>query len=42
MFQNCYAVLNTTLNEDWGIAPLEGMSYGKPIIAANQGMLPKV
>lgn len=37
LYKNCYAVLNTTLNEDWGLVPLEGMAYGKPIIAVNQG-----
>ena len=31
------AVLFTPLNEDWGIAPLEGMMYGKPVLANNQG-----
>ncbi|MBU4311145.1 MAG: glycosyltransferase [Candidatus Omnitrophica bacterium] len=37
LYKNSYAVLNTTLNEDWGLIPLEAMAYGKPIIAVNQG-----
>lgn len=37
LYLDCYAVLNTTLNEDWGIVPLEAMAYGKPVIAVNQG-----
>ncbi|MCM8792015.1 MAG: glycosyltransferase family 4 protein [Candidatus Omnitrophica bacterium] len=37
LYSNCYAVLSTTLNEDWGITILEAMAYGKPVIAINQG-----
>ena len=37
LFRNCYAALSTTLNEDWGIVPLEAMAYGKPVIAVNRG-----
>jgi len=37
LFRNCYAVLFTSANEDWGIVPIEAMSYGKPIIAINRG-----
>ncbi|MCX6723469.1 MAG: glycosyltransferase [Candidatus Staskawiczbacteria bacterium] len=37
LFQNAYAILHTTFNEDWGIVPLEAMAYGKPVIAVNQG-----
>ncbi|MGB9407305.1 MAG: glycosyltransferase [Terracidiphilus sp.] len=37
LYRSCYAVLNTTLNEDWGIVPLEANAYGKPVIAVNQG-----
>lgn len=31
------AVLCTTPNEDWGIVPLEAMSFGKPVVAVNRG-----
>jgi len=37
LFKDSYAVLNTTLNEDWGLVPLEAMAYGKPVIAVKQG-----
>ena len=37
LYKDCCAVLNTTLNEDWGLVPLEAMAYGKPVIAVNQG-----
>lgn len=37
LFENCYTVLNTTLNEDWGLVPLEAMAYGKPVIAVDRG-----
>ena len=31
------AVLFTSLNEDWGMVPLEAMGFGKPVIAVNRG-----
>ena len=37
LFDSCYAVMNTTLREPWGIIPLEANAYGKPVIAVNQG-----
>jgi glycosyltransferase involved in cell wall biosynthesis len=37
LYRRTSAVLFTPLNEDWGIVPLEGMMYGKPVIANNQG-----
>jgi len=37
LYRNCYAVLSTTLNEDWGFTVVEAMGYGKPVIAINQG-----
>lgn len=37
LYSNCCAVLSATLNEDWGLVPLEAMAYGKPTIAVNQG-----
>jgi len=32
-----YALLYPSLNEDWGMTPLEAMAFGKPVIAVNQG-----
>lgn len=37
LYKNCYAVLATAFNEDWGLTPLESGAYGKPIIAVNMG-----
>jgi glycosyltransferase involved in cell wall biosynthesis len=37
LYRRTSAVLFTPLNEDWGIVPLEGMMFGKPVIANNQG-----
>lgn len=37
LYETCYAVLFPPLNEDLGIVPLEGMAFGKPVIAVNQG-----
>ena len=37
LYSSCYAVLNTTLNEDWGVVPIEANAYGKPVIAVNRG-----
>lgn len=37
LYRNCYAMLNTTLNEDWGVGILEAMAYGKAVIAVNRG-----
>ena len=37
LYRNCYCVISTTLNEDWGLVPLEAMAYGKPVIAVNRG-----
>jgi len=36
-YSSCFAVLNTTLNEDWGIVPIEANAYAKPVIAVNRG-----
>ena len=33
LYSSCYAVLNTTLNEDWGIVSHEANAYAKPVIA---------
>lgn len=37
LYSNCYCVLFTAVNEDWGLVPIEAMSFSKPVIAANQG-----
>jgi len=36
-FSNCYAMLFTAKDEDWGIVPLEAMSCAKPVISVNEG-----
>jgi len=36
-YQNSWAVLNTSFNEDWGITLLEAGAFAKPIIAVNKG-----
>ena len=37
LYRTCYAVLFPAFNEDWGIVPIEGMSFGKPVVATNRG-----
>jgi len=37
LYSTCYCVLFTAINEDWGLIPIEAMSFSKPVIAANQG-----
>ncbi|MDD3159864.1 MAG: glycosyltransferase [Candidatus ainarchaeum sp.] len=37
LYNNCYAVLFTAINEDFGIVPIEGMTFSKPIISVNEG-----
>lgn len=37
LYRRCYGVLFTAFNEDWGIVPLEGMAFAKPVIAVNSG-----
>jgi len=37
LYAECYAVLFTPIDEDWGIVPLEGMASGKPVISVNEG-----
>jgi glycosyltransferase involved in cell wall biosynthesis len=32
-----YAVVYPPFNEDWGLAPIEGMALEKPVIAVNRG-----
>ena len=35
--RSAYTVLYPPFNEDWGLAPIEGMALGKPVIAVNRG-----
>ncbi|MBI4743354.1 MAG: glycosyltransferase family 4 protein [Actinobacteria bacterium] len=37
LYQSCYSVLFTALNEDWGLVPVEAMASGKPVISVNRG-----
>ncbi len=37
LYQRCFCVLFTAFNEDWGIVPLEAMSFSKPVLAVNRG-----
>lgn len=37
LYQNCYAVVFTAKNEDWGIVPLEAGACGKPTISVAEG-----
>lgn len=36
-YRSSYALLFPSLNEDWGMVPLEAMGFGKPVIAVGQG-----
>jgi len=36
-YSNCYSVLFSAMNEDWGNIPLEGMASSKPVISVNEG-----
>jgi len=37
LYQSCYAVLYTPLNEDWGLVPLEAMALEKPVVTVDRG-----
>jgi glycosyltransferase involved in cell wall biosynthesis len=37
LYRESYAVLFTSLNEDWGMVPLEAMGFGKPVVSVNRG-----
>ncbi len=37
LYERCYALVFPSLNEDWGIVPLEAMAHGKPVLAVNRG-----
>lgn len=37
LYAACLSVLFTAFNEDWGIVPLEAMTFRKPVICTNRG-----
>ncbi|HBY59826.1 MAG TPA: glycosyltransferase family 1 protein, partial [Solibacterales bacterium] len=37
LYRTCYGLLFTPFNEDWGIVPIEAMTFGKPVIAVDAG-----
>ncbi len=37
LYDRASAVMFPSLNEDWGIVPLEAMAFGKPVLAVNRG-----
>ena len=37
LYDCCYAVIFPSLNEDWGLVPIEAMAHGKPVVAVNSG-----
>lgn len=37
LYSNCYSVLFTAINEDFGLVPIEAGSYEKPVISVDEG-----
>jgi len=37
LYDRASALIFPSLNEDWGIVPLEAMAFGKPVLAVNRG-----
>jgi len=37
LYANCKGFITTSLNEDFGLTPVEAMASGKPVIAPNEG-----
>lgn len=37
LYRHAWAVLCCAINEDWGLTVIEGMGFGKPVIAVGQG-----
>ena len=36
-YRSSYSLLFPSLNEDWGMTPIEAMGFGKPVVAVSQG-----
>lgn len=37
LYANCRGFITTSINEDFGLTPIEAMASGKPVIAPNEG-----
>ncbi len=37
LYRDCYSVVFPAFNEDWGLVPLEGNAFGKPVVAVDAG-----
>ena len=37
LYRRCFAVIFPAYNEDWGLVPLEAMSFGKVVISSDTG-----
>src|SRR3989344_485737 len=37
LYANCKGFITTSMNEDFGVTPIEAMASGKPVIAPNEG-----
>jgi glycosyltransferase involved in cell wall biosynthesis len=37
LYADCYALVYTPFNEDWGLVPIEAMAMEKPVIATDRG-----
>ena len=39
LYENCWAVISASFNEDWGVTVIEGNAFGKPSVCVNRGGL---
>jgi len=37
LYRRCFAVIFPAFNEDWGLVPLEAMSFGKTVVSSDTG-----
>lgn len=37
LYSECWAVFQSSFNEDWGLTLLEGNAFGKPVVAVDKG-----